>query len=81
MQVITESGKHTFSVKRGECVSLELKLNVTSKGHVWQHIGDYLMEYGTGRAHAVSEIVVTDDQYEFLIMLLGKRSWEDCVDL
>jgi hypothetical protein len=81
MKIITESGKYTFTLKKSECVPLELKLNVTAKGKGWKHIGDYLYEYGTDQHRAITELVVTDEQYEFLIMLMGKKSWEDCRDL
>ena len=81
MKIITESGKHTFTLKKSECVPLELKLNVSSKGKGWKHIGDYLFDFGSDKATAVSELVVTNEQYEFLIMLMGKKSWTECREL
>lgn len=81
MKIITESGKHTFTLKKSECVPLELKLNVTSRGPIWRHIGDYLCDFGLDKPMAISELVVTNEQYEFLVILLGKKSWEDCRDL
>jgi hypothetical protein len=81
MKIITESGKHTFTLKKSECVPLELKLSVTSKAKGWKHIGDYLFEFGTDKEKAISELVVTNEQYEFLIMLMGKKNWEECKHL
>ena len=81
MNIITESGKHTFTLKKSECVPLELKLNVTSRSKEWKHISDYLFDFGSDKATAVSELVVTNEQYEFLIMLMGKKSWTECREL
>jgi len=49
MKIITESGKHTFTLKKSECVPLELKLNVTKKGKEWKHIGEYLFDFGSDK--------------------------------
>jgi len=78
MEIITEDMKHGFTLKKEECVPLELKLNVSSKGRVWSHIGTILFEFGTGQPTALTKIVVTNDQYEFLLQLMAKRDWSDC---
>ena len=81
MKIITESGKHTFTLKKSECVPLELKLIVTSRSKEWKHISDYLFDFGSDKTTAISELVVTNEQYEFLIILLGKKSWTECREL
>jgi len=71
-------GSIHFNLDEKECIALELKLNVSSKGHVWSHIGTYLYEYGTGQPKALSTITVEPAQFTFLCQLLEKKSWEDC---
>ena len=81
MEILHENGKHKFTLAKKECIPLELKLNVSSKGRLWSHIGNILFEFATEKPKALSSITVTDDQYEFIMMLMGKRSWEDCKGL
>jgi len=81
MEILHDSGKYQFTLAKKECVSLELKLNVSSKGKLWSHIATILFEFGTGVPTALESITVTDDQYEFLLRLLSKRSWEECRDV
>jgi hypothetical protein len=77
---ITDGSIH-FDLDKKECIDLELRLNVSSKGRTWSHIGDYLFEYGSGSSKAANSMTVEPFQYTFLCRLLEKRSWEDCRDL
>ena len=81
MEILHEDGKHRFTLEKKECIPLELKLNVSSKGREWSHIGTILFEFATEKPKALTSITLTDAQYEFLIMLMGKRSWEECRNL
>jgi hypothetical protein len=81
MELLSETGQPTIILTRAECSSLELKLNVSSKGNLWRHIGDYLFEYGTGKSDAVKSILLTAYQREFIGILLKKPTWETCRDL
>ena len=60
-----------------EAIQLELKLNVTRNGHAWSDIGDALFDFGTNKANAVSKIVVTDEQFDFLVRIKSLSS-DDC---
>ena len=71
----------TIVVKQAGCIPLELKLNVSSKGHEWKHIGDLLYDYGRGTDGAYNFIQVTHEQYVFLKILLAKPTWQECRDL
>jgi hypothetical protein len=81
LRILSEDGKVLAKLKREDCTPLELKLNVTTKGHEWGHIGDILFEYGSGRGNAMTSITVTEEQYAFLQTLQARRSWEECRNL
>lgn len=78
MEMLHEDGANKFTLAKKECIPLELKLNVSSKGRLWSHIGTILFEFATEKPQALTSITLTDVQYEFMLMLMGKRSWEDC---
>ena len=78
MQIISASGNPTIALTPIECVQLELKLNVSSKGKVWSHIGDILFEYGTAKKDALTAIRVSDEQYRFIQLLMVKDTWMSC---
>ena len=61
--------KNIFLIKRSECISLELKLNVTSKGISWSLIGDRLYNFGTNVKAAENIMKVSSEQYDFLTIL------------
>jgi len=71
-------GSIYFQLDYDQCIALELKLNVSSKGHEWSHIGSYLYEYGSCQKNAISSITVEPKQYTFLCMLLEQKTWENC---
>ena len=72
---------NSFYLDERSAINLELKLNVTKHGHEWRHIGDVLYNYGTAASGAVTNIVVTAEQYKFLEFLQGKTGWQSCRDL
>ena len=80
MELLSETGQPTITLSRPDCTSLELKLNVSSKGKLWSHIGDYLFEVSTAKKNTGS-VLLTDEQYAFISILLKKSSWENCRDL
>ena len=65
-----------IQLTREEARELELRLNVTSKGERWSHIGDILYDYSSSNKKGY--ILLTDKQYEFIGILLKKKSWEEC---
>ena len=77
MELLSETGKPQITLTRPQCTSLELKLNVSSKGKLWRHIGDYLFEVGSAQKDK-SSILLTDEQYDFMSILLKRTTWEDC---
>jgi len=80
MELLSETGKPTITLSRPLCTSLELKLNVSSKGKMWRHIGDYLFEVGSAKKNT-GTILLTDEQYDFICILLKRETWEDCRSL
>jgi hypothetical protein len=62
-----------ITLDRAECIPLELKLNVSSKGHLWKHIGDILFDYGRNTTGAIDVIRVTREQYDFIKQLLASE--------
>ena len=68
----------TLNLTPAECIELELKLNVSSKGRPWSHIGQMLFEYGTKKQGALENIQMEKEEYDFLLILFNKPSWESC---
>jgi len=81
MQLLSENGQPTITLTAKESIALELKLNVTSKGKIWSHIGDILFEFGSNKKNANNRILLTTDQYAFVGVLMARATWEDCRDL
>ena len=72
----------SFTLNEREAIDLELKLNVTSYGHLWRDkIGEVLFNYGTGNLSSDEILIVSDEEFSFLEMLLTKGSWHECRDL
>jgi hypothetical protein len=71
----------TIELTEKEAIDVELKLNVTSKGHEWKHIGDVLFNFGSNNEAAVFEYTVTSIQMEFIKMLMTKNSYQECKNL
>jgi len=59
-----------------QAIDLELKLNITSKGHEWKHIGDVLYNFGTKRNIYISEFKVSHIQMEFLKLINATNNSE-----
>jgi len=75
---ITDS-KSVLMLTKQETGELELKLNVSSYGHEWRStIGDKLFDFSSGKEGALTILVVTTIQYEFLSMLRQKSGWMAC---
>jgi hypothetical protein len=68
----------TIELTEKEAIDVELKLNVTSKGHEWKHIGDVLFNFGSNNQEAIFEYTVTSIQMEFIKMLMTKNSYQEC---
>jgi len=68
----------TLNLTEADCIDLELKLNVTSKGRPWAHIGQLLFEYGTKKRGALNNILLEKEEYDFLLILFNKPNWTAC---
>ena len=69
-----------YELSKREALDLELKLNVSKNGKVWRNIGDILFNF-QATVNTNDELVVTQQQFEYLSMLLGKDSWSDCYNV
>ncbi len=69
-------GDEFMIINADQARSLELKLNVTSKGHEWKHIGDCLFTFHTGSVNT-EELCVTYDQYVCL-KRIAELTLEEC---
>lgn len=77
MLTITDSNT-SFILNEREAIDLEVKLNVTEYGRPWRSIGDALYNYGMQNSNFVTNLLVTTEQLNFLIMLRSMESWEVC---
>ena len=80
MLTITDSNS-SFVVNERRAIDLELKLNVTYYGRPWRNIGDVLYKFGTGNAGSQERLEVSKEQFDFLMLLESKESWQVCRDL
>ena len=78
LKIVNEKTENYFSLYRNQSIDLELCLNVSKYGILWKDIGDVLYEYGIGNEEKERELTVTNDQYDFLKMLMTKESWRHC---
>jgi hypothetical protein len=70
--------KRSFKLTQKESIDLELKLNVSAHGRMWTHIGDVLFKHGSSFTEEYTELVIGKEEYDFLLKLLEKGSWEQC---
>lgn len=75
---VTDNNGNEFDIKSGECISLELKHNVTSKGKTWRFIGDHLYDFANKVSGTSDTLTITTEQYEHLLLLLTKAGWQEC---
>lgn len=78
MKFLSETGQPTITLAKQGCTDLELKLNVSSKGRSWSHIGDILYDYKSGKDNVPTSILLTDEQYGFIQLLMKRATWESC---
>ena len=76
MLTITDSTEQ-FTLASNETICLELKLNVTSRGRELSHIGDVLFDYAK-KDNLPETLVLTPEQYKFLLLLLSMDSYKEC---
>lgn len=77
MLTVTDSNT-SFILNEREAIDLEVKLNVTEYGRPWRSIGDVLYNYGMQNSNFLTNLLVTAEQFNFLLMLRSKESWEVC---
>jgi hypothetical protein len=77
---IISDSTNTLLLDEKECVALELKLNVTSKGRPWITIGNELFAFGTYTREAKARLVVSPEQLAFLKKIQTTPT-EDCKHL
>ena len=73
--------KRSFRLSQKESIDLELKLNVSAYGKMWTHIGDVLYKHGSSFQEEYMELAIGKEEYDFLLKLLEKTSWEQCIDM
>ena len=69
-----------LDLSRGECLVLELSLNVSSNNYNYKSIGDQLYKYYCSPCNP-GKVIVTPEQYDFLVLLKSKKSWKDCYNI
>ena len=70
------SGENKFELTGRSIIELELKLNQTSYGHEWSHLGDHLFNFYNlqGFQGQPSDILeVSQFQYQYLQSLNNRR--------
>lgn len=77
--VITDTNR-TILLTRGECLELELSLNVSSNKFNYKFIGDELYNYYCTPL-IYSDLIITSEQFNFLLLLKEKKSWKKCYNL
>jgi len=73
--------RRKFALNAKQAIQLELKLNVTQYGHSWSTIGDELYNYGIAAIDTDKMLVVSEKQYEFLVILISNNGVEECSEL
>ena len=80
MLLITDD-KRSIKLTQKESIDLELKLNVSAYGKMWTHIGDMLYKHGSSFQEEYMELAIGKEEYDLLLKLLEKGSWEQCIDM
>jgi hypothetical protein len=80
MSFIISDEKRNLSLTRGECLVLELSLNVSSNRFNYKNIGDKLYEYYCS-PEKKNNIIVSSTEFDYLLLLKSKNSWKLCYDL
>ena len=78
LQVVDADTERTFNIPATQCIALELKLNVSSKGKKWSFIGDHLYNFAKGIHITPDTMSISVEQYDFLLLLSSKSRWQDC---
>ena len=81
LKIINKDKTKAFELTPEKSIQLELSLNVTKYGNAWSHIGDALYKYGSEKKEVNKELPVTNEQFEFLSLLVKKEDWRDCTEL
>ena len=79
-QIIITNTSRNIVLSRHDAIQLELKLNVSSKGHELKDVGDILYNFGSSRTDD-STYTVNNYVYEFLEKLMNRKTWQDCRDV
>lgn len=77
--VITDTTR-TILLTRSECLELELSLNVSCNRFNYISIGDQLYNYYC-KPLKYDDLIITSDQFNFLLLLKSKKSWKNCYNL
>jgi hypothetical protein len=76
-QIIITNNSRNIELSRQDAIQLELKLNVSSKGHELKEVGDVLFNFGSNRSDE-SYYTVNNYVFEFLEKLMNRKTWQDC---
>ena len=67
--LLTDHSGNSYALKKDEAHNMELSLNLGPYKWEWRQIGDKLYNYAINREE-LKELVVTTEQFEYLIQLL-----------
>jgi len=74
--VITDNKTLSMALYPKEAKELDLKLKVTSEGRSWVSVSDALFAVGAYHANAVTRLVVTAEQFQFLKKLYEQIGYD-----
>jgi len=80
MSFIISDKNRNLSLTRGECLVLELSLNVSANRFNYKNTGDKLYQYYCCPVKK-SDIIVSSKEFDYLLLLKSKKSWRLCYDL
>ena len=80
MSFIISDKNRDLLLTRGECLVLELSLNVSSNRFNYKNIGDKLYEYYC-KPIKKTDLIVSPTQFDYLLLLNSKKSWKLCYNL
>ena len=69
--LLTDHSGNSYSLKKGEAYIMEISLNLSPYKWEWRQIGDKLYNYAIDKEQ-LTELVVTTEQFKYLIQLLSK---------
>jgi hypothetical protein len=73
--LLITTGYEDMNLTPKDAINLELCLNVTTVGHDWKDIGDVLYNFGSNQSNAKTNLIVSENQFNFL-QVLRTKTWQ-----